>query len=213
MHELSDGALLRAFRGGDVQAFDELVSRHEAALLRHARSLLGEGRSHEDAVQEVFLRLVQSPPKLPRTADGDARLERAHLVSWLHRVTRNCCMDVLRSETRRRKREETVAAVDNHDGGIDAVEGEDTRDAVERGLSRLPADQREVLVLRLLGERSYKEIAEITGKKIGTVGWLVSVGLKALAVELAHLVQPAGDVALSPRPIPSTAGHLQGEPS
>ena len=51
-------------------------------------------------------------------------------------------------------------------------------------LARLPEDQREVLVLRLFGERSYREIAEITGRKVGTIGWLVSVGMKALAREL-----------------------------
>jgi DNA-directed RNA polymerase specialized sigma24 family protein len=40
-----------------------------------------------------------------------------------------------------------------------------------------------------LGERSYKEIAEITGKKLGTVGWLVSEGLARLSTSLAPLVQ------------------------
>ena len=82
-----------------------------------------------------------------------------------------------------------MAARDESAGGLDAVEAEDTRAAVERGLTRLPEDQREVLVLRLFGDRSYKEIAEITGKKVGTIGWLISVGLKALSTELAPLVQ------------------------
>ena len=59
---------------------------------------------------------------------------------------------------------------------------------MRRELARLPVDQREVLVLRLLDERSYKEIAEITGKKIGTVGWLISVGLKELGQRLGPLM-------------------------
>ncbi len=54
-----------------------------------------------------------------------------------------------------------------------------------------------MLVLRLFGERSYKEIAGITGKKIGTVGWLISVGLKALATELAPLVALPDDARSS----------------
>jgi RNA polymerase sigma-70 factor (ECF subfamily) len=67
---------------------------------------------------------------------------------------------------------------------------------VEAELQKLPGDQREVLVLRLLGERSYKEIAEITGKKVGTVGWLVSEGLKALSANLAPLFDgPVPEVA------------------
>ena len=158
--------------------------------MRHAGALAGDRRGGEDVVQEVFLRLAQKPPVIPAEASGDSLAERAVLTSWLHRVTRNLCMDALRSETRRKKREEQVASVEATAGGLEEIEASDTRRVVEAGLSRLPDDQREVLVLRLFGERSYKQIAEITGKKTGTIGWLISVGLKALATELAPLVTP-----------------------
>jgi RNA polymerase sigma-70 factor (ECF subfamily) len=187
----TDGQLLGAFRAGDTSAFTELVNRHQATLLRHARALLGPGSSYEDVVQEVFLKLAQSPPELTTQADGDECRERVQLLSWLHKVTRNSCMDVVRAEKRRKRREEDVAASEGHGGGIDTIDARDTRAMVERELERLPVDQREVLVLRLLGERSYKEIAEITGKKIGTVGWLVSEGLKTLSRELSPLFEGA----------------------
>ena len=57
-----------------------------------------------------------------------------------------------------------------------------------------------MLVLRLLSERSYKEIAEITGKPIGTVGWLVSIGLKALSEALA----PVLGAGLAAEPVRAT---------
>jgi RNA polymerase sigma-70 factor (ECF subfamily) len=189
----SDGVLLLDLERGLPSALTELVARHQGALLRHARALLGESGGYEDVVQDVFLKLLQKPPQLPSEVRGDPERERSHLLSWLHKVTRNGCMDTLRSETRRKTREEKVAATeaatDGRAGGAAVVEQADTREAVERGLARLPDDQREVLVLRLLGERSYKEIAEITGKKTGTVGWLVSEGLKALTGHLSHLVE------------------------
>jgi len=189
----SDGVLLLDLERGLPSALTELVARHQGALLRHARALLGEGGGYEDAVQDVFLKLLQKPPQLPAEVRGDHERERSHLLSWLHKVTRNGCMDTLRSETRRKAREEKVAAPETaSDGrarGAALVEQADTREAVQRSLAQLPDDQREVLVLRLLGERSYKEIAEITGKKIGTVGWLVSEGLKALTGRLSHLVE------------------------
>jgi len=97
-----------------------------------------------------------------------------------------------RSEKGRRGREEGAAGTEATAGGVERVEQEDTRAAVERGIERLPDDQREVLVLRLIGERSYREIAEITGKKVGTVGWLISEGLSALGRDLAHLVPAQG---------------------
>jgi len=208
MDDPSDGQLLSTWTAGDTGAFEALVKRHQAALIRHARALLGVHKDGEDVVQEVFLRLAQKPPQMPETASGDPQAERAVLSSWLFRVTRNLCMDALRSETRRRRREEEVAPSEAITGGIDAVEADDTRRAVERGLSKLPSEQREVLVLRLFGDQSYKEIAAITGKKVGTVGWLISVGLKALSSELAPLV--ASGAGLSSGTATSRAQSLQG---
>lgn len=212
----TDGQLLRAYRQGDAGAFTQLVSLHQAALLRHARALLGAGGGYEDVVQEVFLKLAQSPPELPAETDGDARLERVHLLSWLHKVTRNGCMDAVRAEARRKRREQEVAAREEAPvgfGGLAHVEERDTRAAVEREISKLPVDQREVLVLRLIGERSYKEIAEITGRPIGTVGWIVSVGLKALSESLAPVLAAQPVPAISGRRVPSAPrlDLVQGE--
>ena len=208
--ETSDGTLLDGHRRGDTRAFHELVRRHEDPLLQHARALLGRRSGFEDAVQETFLRLAQAPPTLPDAVRGDPRAERAHLGAWLHTVTRNLCMDTLRSETRRRRREESAAHPEGErDEGIASVDEQDTRAAVRRELAKLPDDQREVLVLRLVGDRSYKEIAEITGKKIGTVGWLISVGLQELATRLGPIVavEPARS---SPSVTSSVTGTLRG---
>ena len=187
MDSRTDGEILAAWHAGEAEAFEALVTRYQARLLRHARSLLGERATYEDAVQETFLRLADRPPVL---AAGDPRAEEAQLSAWLFKVTRNCCMDALRSDKRRRNREADTARTEAVAGGHGSVDGDDTRAAVERSLQKLPVDQREVLALRLFGDQSYSEIAAITGKKIGTVGWLISVGLKALASELEPLLQP-----------------------
>jgi len=210
MEEQSDGTLLGAWSGGDAEAFTALVRRHEGPVLRYAQALLGNWRGGEDVVQEVFLRLSQKPPTLPEHAVGDAEAERSLLSGWLHQVTRNLCMDTKRSEHRRRHREEAVASLETDGGGIDTVEARDTRAAVERGLSKLPSEQREVLALRLFGEKSYKEIAGITGKKIGTIGWLVSVGLKSLAGDLAPLLQAPGPVDAAARAPGQSPGQRTG---
>jgi RNA polymerase sigma factor (sigma-70 family) len=201
----TDGQLLARLQGGEGAALGELIARHQAALLRHARALVGTDGAHEDVVQDTFLKLLERPPVLPEETRGDGDAERAHLSSWLHKVTRNGCMDTLRSQSRRRQRETEVAAPEvagrSQAGGAELAEERDTRAAVERGLARLPQDQREVLVLRLLSERSYKEIAEITGKKIGTVGWLISEGLSALAGHLSPLVEARASVQSLPSQI------------
>lgn len=200
----SDAELLRLLAGGNGSALAPLVERYQGALLRHARALIGDDSAHHDVVQETFLKLLERPPVLPDAVRGDGQAESAHLASWLHTVTRNGCMDTLRSEKRRRQREESVAAAEeareSQAGGAGLVEERDTRAAVERGLASLSPDQREVLVLRLISGRSYKEIAEITGRKVGTVGWLISEGLSALADKLGPLL----DVATVQRPTART---------
>ena len=168
------------------------MQHYQAPLLAFARGMLGRRGGHEDVVQEAFLRLAKTPPNLddlgPGAADDPAQAA-AQLSAWLHRVTRNLCVDMMRSEAKRRDREHVVAAPEATGGGLSAVEAQDTREAVERGLEQLPDEQREVLVLRLLGEKSYREIADITGKKLGTIGWLISRGLATLSRELGSLVE------------------------
>ena len=116
-------------------------------------------------------------------------------------------MDALRSNKRRKRREEDTARGEATSGGLATVEERDTRAAVETSLQRLPIDQREVLALRLFGDHSYKEIAEVTGKKIGTVGWLISTGLKALAGDLESFLAPQHTGDVSPA---DGAGRMHG---
>ncbi|MEZ5976339.1 MAG: RNA polymerase sigma factor [Planctomycetota bacterium] len=199
MNDPSVPQLLQRYRGGDAQAFTPLVQRYQAQLLAFARGMLGSTGPIEDVVQEAFLRLARKPPEI---ADIGLHPEQAaaHLSAWLHRVTRNLCVDMMRSEAKRREREQHVAATEAVSGGIAQVEASDTRAAVERSLDQLPAEQREVLVLRLLGDKSYREIAEITGKKLGTIGWLVSRGLSTLSRELGSLVDSAEGASAATQP-------------
>lgn len=190
MPERSDGELLDAYRHGDAASFGALVDRWQAPLLRYARYLPGGGGDAEDTVQETFLRLARTPPELPEETRGNTRLEQAHLASWLYRVTRNRAMEQVRSASRRHRRERLIAPDEAARGGQETVEASDTRSAVCRGLERLPDAQREVLVLRLLGERSYREIAEITGRRPGTVAWLIHEGISALGRALTPVLEP-----------------------
>ena len=65
-----------------------------------------------------------------------------------------------------------------------------------------------------MGERSYKEIAEITGKNVGTVGWLISVGLKALGEGLEPLLEGRKSAARNGKArIETRLGLAQGEVS
>jgi RNA polymerase sigma-70 factor (ECF subfamily) len=190
MTERTDSQLLSDWGAGDPSAFSLLVQRYQGALLRHAQGLLGSGSSYEDVVQEVFLKLARERLVIPaESGDDEQEGSGRQLAAWLHTVTRNACMDIIRSETRRRHRERSVAPPEATRGGQQVVDAEDTRTRVEQAIQKLPVDQREVLVLRLFAEHSYREIAEVTGRKVGTVGWLISEGIKSLSGSLSPLLQ------------------------
>jgi len=195
----SDGALLGAWQSGDAGAFTQLVRRYESALLRHAKALLGETGAHEDVVQESLLKLARGGVEIPAAVAGDPEAERRALGAWLHKVVRNGCMDVLKTESRRKKRERAAATPEAAPSTPPEVEVEDTRGFVRAAIAALPSDQREVLALRLFEERSYREIADVTGKKVGTIGWLVSEGLQTLAGRLAPVLGEAAPVPVNIR--------------
>ncbi|MDA0667954.1 MAG: sigma factor [Planctomycetota bacterium] len=96
----ADGSLLADYRNGKVSAFDLLVDRHEAPLLRFASSILREVTKAEDVVQESFLRLLRKGPDLGSEAS---------LGPWLFRVCRNLAYDMRKMDMREAARREQVA--------------------------------------------------------------------------------------------------------
>jgi RNA polymerase sigma-70 factor (ECF subfamily) len=108
-------------------------------------------------------------------------------------------MDVMKSEGRRRTRERAAAAPEAAPSRTPEVEVEDTKGFVRAAIEALPSDQREVLALRLFEDKSYREIADVTGKKVGTIGWLISEGLRALSSRLAPVLSEASSIPVNIR--------------
>jgi RNA polymerase sigma-70 factor (ECF subfamily) len=158
----ADRALVEAAAGGDRDAFDELVRRHESAILGLCRALSGGSADAEDLAQEVFVRAWKSL----RTFRGDSAFR-----TWLHRVAVN----VARTHHASRgkiKRLFRPASPRDEDPPV-AVEPIDARlarrDIVERALATLPDDLREAITLRDLQGLDYREIATVLDVPIGTV--------------------------------------------
>ena len=201
--EPSDGALLCAWNDGDPSSFTELVRRHESGLIRHAKALLGGVGAYEDVVQDALLKLARGGLVIPADVAGNPESERRVMSAWLHKVVRNGCMDMIKTEGRRRTRERASAAPEAAPERVPEVEMEDTQGTVRAAIAALPVEQREVLSLRLFEEKSYRDIAEVTGKKVGTIGWLISEGLQALALRLGPAL---GEVGGSSMNIGTTSG-------
>lgn len=159
--------LVQQARGGDVAAFEALVRAHEATVYRLALRQLGSREDAEDAAQEVFLKAYTSI----RNFRGDSKLS-----VWLYRITCNVCTDALR------RRKETVSlTVETEEGSGELelpdqrfdpaalAERADLRAQIGAALDQLPAEARQILLLRELSGSSYEEIAGILSLDLGTV--------------------------------------------
>ncbi|MBN1417369.1 MAG: sigma-70 family RNA polymerase sigma factor [Planctomycetes bacterium] len=172
---MSDRDLLDAYLRGDPRAFEALVAREEERLLRYACVLVGDEDAARDVVQDTFLRLIREARRLEAIEN---------LSAWLLRVCRNLAIDRVKKEARMRKREIEAAACEAGGCVPDPVETREVQTIVARELHALPANQREVLILKIQDGRSYREIGEITGLSTGNVGYLIHHGLRNLALRL-----------------------------
>src|SRR5438094_2920540 len=159
--EPTDIELVRAYREGDIRAFEELHRRYVASIYRLVRRKLGDALLAEDIAQETFMKALRMMDKVD---------ESFNFGGWVHTVARNPRFD----ERRRRQRDlradgtteeeddELMANLPSTSKGFDPVlvqESNETRRQVWIVAQRLPEKYRLVLTLRELQDMSYRQIA------------------------------------------------------
>ncbi|WP_312232144.1 RNA polymerase sigma factor [Pseudomonas sp.] len=164
--EPSDADLLRRYRAGDAAAFTQLYERHRLGLFRFLMGLCGDQAVAEEVFQETWMSLIRSE-SLQREA---AVLFR----TWLYQIARNRLIDHWRKQGRHQQREE---AFDEqlHDQAMAEPDPErqlslsQDQARIQAALADLPAEQREVFLLRAHGDLELHEIAELTRTPAETV--------------------------------------------
>ena len=167
--------LLTATMASPDHSLDALFERHHESLWRLALRMAGDPESAKDLVQETFLRA------LTRRMPEDLRSTEAWLVRTLINLSRDRHR---RSKVRRRhaERERRAEAATAGAGPEDRVVA---RLTVERGLDRLSARRRAVLVLHDLEGLEPKRIARLLGLRPPTVRWHLAAARRELARVLA----------------------------
>lgn len=164
--EPSDADLLRRYRAGDAAAFTHLYQRHRLGLFRFLLGLCGDHGVAEEVFQDTWMSLIRSE-SLQREAA-------VLFKTWLYQIARNRLIDHWRRHGKRQQREEPFDE-QLHDQPGSASDPEQqlglTQDQarIQAALDGLPAEQREVFLLRAHGELQVHEIAELTHTPAETV--------------------------------------------
>jgi len=159
--ELDDATLAARAGEGDVDAFEELVVRHQEPVYRLALRMLGNAAEAEDVTQDSFLAAWRGLPTLRA---------QAAFGGWLYRLTVNRCLNVLRA---RRPVAEldpaTLRSTRPDEQPEAAAESGAQVAALSAALQLLTPEQRACWVLRELQGCSYEEIAGIVDATAGAV--------------------------------------------
>ena len=177
IRDVSDAALVMAVSRYNQDALAEAYRRHAGAVFGLARRLLNDASLAEEIVQEVFVRLWNDPGKFD-PARGSLR---SYLLAQCHGRS----VDLLRSETSRRRREEKDLRR-TAEAGYD-LEREvwdlALADHVREALDTLPEAEREAIRLAYLGGHTYRQVAVMLDEPEGTVKSRIRSGLKRLRAE------------------------------
>lgn len=179
MRETSDAGLVVAISRYHQDALAEAYRRHAGAVFGLARRLLADAALAEEIVQEVFLRLWNDPDKF----DPGRGSLRSYLLAQCHGRS----VDLLRSETSRRRREENDLRRTAESGYDLEREVWDLTlaDHVREALDTLPEAERQAIRLAYLGGHTYREVAIMLDEPEGTVKSRIRSGLKRLRTEFA----------------------------
>lgn len=167
-------AALAGARRGEEQAIAVLFRAYQPQLLRYLRARAGGVA--EDLAADTWLALAKALP----TFDGGP----AELRAWLFSVARRRVADHYRAEGRRPQTVRLDAGADTpstHDVEGAALTTLGTQAAVRSLVEGLPPEQAEVVLLRVLGDLSVDQVAQIMGKRPGTVRVLQHRALRRLA--------------------------------
>jgi RNA polymerase sigma-70 factor (ECF subfamily) len=146
------------------ERFDDLFHAHYQRVVGVLCRLMGDRAQAEEIAADAFCKLARKP-------GGEDREGR---TSWLYRVAINAGLDAVRSNTRRKRREEAVAgSPQSTEDALDRLLAEERRERVQRVLAALKPRDAQLLLLRSDG-MAYRDLSLALGIRLNSVGSILA---------------------------------------
>ena len=164
---LNDSELVSLYINGEENALSVLIKRHKIKIYNFIYSKIGDEVLTEDVFQDTFIKVINTLKRKKYNEEGK-------FLSWVMRIAHNLVIDHFRKENRMPKYDNTgefdiFLLIKDEELNIERklIKSQIEAD-VKFLIEELPAEQREVLVMRHYKDLSFKEIAENTGVSINT---------------------------------------------
>ena len=165
--QLPDALLVKKYVDGDENALTVLINRHQSKIFGFIYSKISDRDISNDIFQDTFIKVI-------RTLKSKSYNEEGKFLPWVMRIAHNLIIDHFRRNKKMpmfRETEEFSVFSIMSDNSL-TIEKKIIQDQVEIDLRKLieelPADQKEVLIMRMYQDMSFKEISELTGVSINT---------------------------------------------
>ena len=152
----TDAELVNAVLDGEKQAFAVLVKHYERPVRAVALDVLGDYHSAADVSQEAFIKAYEQLAGLRKPKAFGA---------WLMKIAHRCALDSARQKLKEPRLEMKAASlIENPNGQLD-----EEKQKLLAAVVKLPRSEKQVVILRYLGDNSVKDVADIVGRSVGTV--------------------------------------------
>jgi RNA polymerase sigma-70 factor (ECF subfamily) len=165
--QTSDALLVKNYIAGDESALSILINRHQSKIYGFIYSKLSDRDIADDIFQDTFIKVI-------KTLKSNSYNEEGKFLPWVMRISHNLIIDYYRKNKKMpmfRETEEFSIFSIMSDNSL-TIENKIIQEQVEIDLRKLieelPADQKEVLIMRMYQDMSFKEISEVTGVSINT---------------------------------------------
>ena len=165
--QLPDALLVQDYVAGNEDALASLIKRHESKIYGFIYSKISDRDISNDIFQDTFIKVI-------RTLKSNSYNEEGKFLPWVMRISHNLIVDHYRKTKKMPMFRETegfsIFSIMSDDSLT--IENKLIAEQVEMDLKKLieelPIDQKEVLVMRMYQDMSFKEISEVTGVSINT---------------------------------------------
>ena len=165
--QISDALLVQDYVAGNEDALATLIKRHESKIYGFIYSKVSDRDVANDIFQDTFIKVI-------KTLKSNSYNEEGKFLPWVMRIAHNLIIDFFRKNKKMPLHRET------EDFSVFSIMTDDTLTIenqlianqveldIKKLIEELPEDQKEVLVMRMYQDMSFKEISELTGVSINT---------------------------------------------
>jgi RNA polymerase sigma-70 factor (ECF subfamily) len=156
-------ALIERSVRGDRQAFGQLYEQHALRVFRHAYFLTGDPVLAEDLTAQTFLKALEAIPRYEQRG--------VPFIAWLLRIAGNLTINYKKAQKNGHHAPlpESLEDDDRFVSPEETCEAKSNGERIWRFVSKLPHEQRQVIVMRFIDDLPYPEVADVLGKSVGAV--------------------------------------------